>query len=212
MAYRGSGKRLAPGERVVLLRREWPAPVEREFRSALQMVQTPPADEGPIRARVHLEIGAGAGSTEYRLDVGSRVRFVGTSLIVHAEYLLADDAGTQPNLDVECWLGSGGAGGSERLTIYGDELSAAGLAASPFFVPGGGAALLPLGARYVRALWPTMAEYGVNEVRFQRSGTIVGCWRPTSPSDLIPVPADAYHVAVSPNPGTANEGRLIFEW
>lgn len=212
MAYRGSGKRLSPGQRVVLIRREWPVPTEREFRSELQMVNTPPVLVGPIRARVHLEIGAGSGSSEYRLDVGSRVRFVGTSLIVHAEYLQADDAGEQPQLDIECWLGSGGAGGSERLTIYGDELSATGVPDSPLFVPGGGAALLPLGARYVRALWPTMAEYGVNEVRFQRSGTIVGRWRPTSPSDLIPVPCDAYHVAVSPNPATPNDGRLIFEW
>lgn len=212
--YRGSGKRIAPGQRIALLSRSWPHPVEREIRAFLVHTSNPPGGTGQARVRLVVGMGAGAGGTEFRFDVGSRVRFVGTDLRLRAEYLAASE-GVPADVDLEAWVGGpSGADGSERLTLWGDELSAAGLASSPFFVSGGGRALVPPGQpRFARVMFSTMAEYGVTELRFQRPpATVIARWRPTSPSDLVPVPPDATHVALVPNPTAPTEGRVIFEW
>lgn len=211
--YTGSGRRLAPGARVGLLSRTWPHPVEREIRAIMSHTTNPPGGTGPARVRLIVGMGAGAGGQELRYDVGSRVRFVGSVLRLRAEYLEVDD-GAPPPVDVEAWIGGpSGAEGTERLTLWGDELSAAGLASSPFFVAGGGMALVPPGQpEFARVVFSALAEYGVTELRFQRGAKVLARWRPTSPSDLVPVPPDATHVALVPNPSAPEGGRVIFEW
>lgn len=145
-----------------------------------------------VRLRGALQFGFGSMQTgedvEFDWRHGLSLRVAGTAAILRCEYLLAgrENAG-YPLMVVgaSCVPGGSPTRGEVTRTDFSDEL----------FVDGASVVLpIPRRASRLRLALPAPLDYGRYGVEFLTApagGTVLVGWVPTSPSDEIPVPADA---------------------